>query len=305
MTQKLPPLFTLQAFEAAARLASFSQAAAELHLTPGAVSRQIRLLEDWSKQTLFKRQGPRVSLTEAGIALLARLEMPLAALHQAIYPAPESQQKTVQIATLASFAKSWLLPRLASFKESHPELRLIIDTHYAFIKAAPRMATLALRYGGSPQEGYLHTPLFEDYLVAVTSPALAAKLGPAPINWPACTLLQHLPLDPQAWLQAAGIAPQQQVFADAFNDSDVLLEAAQQGLGVALARLSNAWPRLQQGVLVLACPVYCAAAQSYQMVIRADSAALPELQTLQSWLVEQAQSWRQQMADFIAGSELS
>jgi LysR family glycine cleavage system transcriptional activator len=73
MHGKLPPLFTLQAFEAAARLGSFSRAADELSLTPGAISRQIRQLEDWSALTLFVRNGPRVSLTADGSALLLRL----------------------------------------------------------------------------------------------------------------------------------------------------------------------------------------------------------------------------------------
>src|SRR5277367_903146 len=98
MRDRLPPLFSLQAFESAARLGSFSRAAAELKLSTGAISRQIRQLEDWCALTLFERHGPRILLTQQGQDLLARLGGPLSALHQAVYAPPADATQTLTIA---------------------------------------------------------------------------------------------------------------------------------------------------------------------------------------------------------------
>lgn len=298
MHGKLPPLFTLQAFEAASRLGSFSRAAEELSLTPGAISRQIRQLEDWSGLTLFKRNGPRVSLTDDGTALLTRLAGPLSALHQAIYPPADATQKTLHIATLASIAKEWLLPRLASFSDAHPHIRLIIDTDYALVRAAPRVAMVAIRHGTRQSTDQICETLFTDRLMALTSPELNARLGSNPTSWPAGAMLQHLSLDPTDWLAAAGMpedfVPQGQVY----NDADVLLEAAQLGQGIALGRLSIAWRRLQAGSLVIACDTSCPTARDNLMILREDSADLPEVRAFTTWLREQARLWQVEMDAF-------
>lgn len=298
MSGKLPPLFTLQAFEAASRLCSFSRAAEELSLTPGAISRQIRQLEDWSGVTLFKRNGPRVSLTEDGAAMLTRLAGPLAALHQAIYPPRDTMQKTLHISTLASIAKEWLLPRLADFTGKHPDIRLIIETDYALVRAAPRVAMVALRHGSRQSTDQICETLFSDRLVAVTSPALQTRLGSDARLWPESVMLQHLSLDAQCWLTAAGMPEEFSLQGQAFNDADVLLEAAQHGLGVALGRLSIAWRRLQAGDLVLASRVTCATPRDNLLVLREDSAALPEVRSFTTWLRQQARQWQHEVDKF-------
>lgn len=298
MTGKLPPLFTLQAFEAASRLGSFSKAAEELSLTPGAISRQIRQLEDWSKLTLFKRNGPKVSLTDDGTALLLRLAGPLSALHQAIYPPDDTAQKNLHISTLASIAKEWLLPRLASFTEQHPDIRLFIETDYALVRAAPRVAMLAIRHGSRQSTDQLCEILFADRLVAVTAPALKAKLGADATRWPASAMLQHLSMDSSNWLTAAGLPEDFSLQGHAYNDADVLLEAAQHGQGIALSRLSIAWPRLQAGSLVLASDIICPTSRDNLLILREDSASLPEVGSFIGWLREQARLWRIEMDVF-------
>lgn len=298
MHGKLPPLFTLQAFEAASRLGSFSRAAEELSLTPGAISRQIRQLEDWSALTLFKRNGPKVSLTDDGAALLARLAGPLSALHQAIYPPEDAAQKTLHISTLASIAKEWLLPRLDSFAQAHPHIRLIIDTDYALVRAAPRVAMLAIRHGTRQSTDQICETLFTDRLVAVTSPALAATLGSDARLWPASAMLQHLSLDAGSWQTAAGMAADFSPQGQAYNDADVLLEAAELSQGIALGRLSIAWRRLQTGSLVLASEVVCATPRDNLLIMREDSADLPEMRVFADWLREQARLWQREVDAF-------
>lgn len=298
MHGKLPPLFTLQAFEAASRLGSFSRAADELNLTPGAISRQIRQLEDWSALTLFQRNGPKVSLTDDGAALLTRLAGPLAALHQAIYPPDNAVQKTVYVTTLASIAKEWLLPRLGEFSRRHPEIRLIIQTDYALVRAAPRVAMVALRHGSRQASDQLCETLFGDRLIAVAAPDLLARLGNDARRWPAHAVLQHVALDARPWFDLAGMPEEFVAEGMTFNDADVLLEAAQQGLGVALSRLSIAWGRLQAGSLVLASDVVCATPRENLLVLREDSASLPEVRCFTDWLRQQATLWHNDVAAF-------
>jgi LysR family glycine cleavage system transcriptional activator len=298
--KKLPPLFTLQAFEAAARLGSFSRAADELSLTPGAVSRQIRQLEDWSMLILFERNGPRVSLTADGALLLARMSGPLSALHEAIYPPAGDLVKTLQIATLASIAKEWLIPRLPDFIEKHPDVRPIIHTDYALVRAAPRVAMVALRHGVRQDNDPGCETLFDDRLVAVIAPKLQNTLGTDAMKWPLRAMLQHITLDVQAWLAAAGLPDEFTPQGPAFNDADVLLEAAQNGLGIALTRLSIAWRRLQAGTLVLACDVVCGSPRDNLLVVREDCADLPEVRAFTNWIRQQANHWQPIQKEFDA-----
>ncbi|HXA46410.1 MAG TPA: LysR family transcriptional regulator [Burkholderiaceae bacterium] len=298
MHGKLPPLFTLQAFEAASRLGSFSRAADELNLTPGAVSRQIRQLEDWSALILFERNGPKVRLTDDGMSLLTRLAEPLSALHKAIYPPAQDIVKTLQISTLASIAKEWLIPRLPHFFAKHPEVRLIVHTDYALSRAAPRVAMVALRHGTHQNIDASCETLFGDRLVAVVAPELQKKLGSDVTKWPATAILQHISLDAQTWIAAAGLPEEFTPSGATFNDADVLLEAAQQGLGVALTRFSIAWRRLNAGLLVLACDVTCVSPRDNLLVVREDCSDLPEVRTFTDWIRIQALEWQQLLCEF-------
>lgn len=294
MRDRLPPLFSLQAFEAAARLGNFSRAAAELHLTPGAISRQVRQLEDWCGQTLFVRAGNLMRLSEEGRQLLARLGGPLAALHEAVYPGPAEQRQTLQIATLGSLARAWLLPRLADFIAIAPQVRLVVHTDYALVRPPPRVALVALRHGLPADGGEL---LFEDRLLAVAAPALAAALGDDAARWPAGQVLQHLTGDEARWLAAAGAdtAPQ----GPAFNDAGLLLDAAEAGLGLAITRLSLALPRLRSGRLALVHRQLLPSPRANLLVVREDSAGLPAVRQFSGWVRRQARATAAELAAYV------
>jgi len=281
MRDRLPPLFSLQAFEAAARLGNFSRAATELHLTPGAISRQVRQLEDWCGQTLFERVGNQMRLTAEGRELLARLGGPLAALHEAVYPEPEAA--TLQIATLGSLARAWLLPRLDRFIAAAPQVRLVVQTDYALVRPPPRVALVALRHG-RPEDG--GEVLFDDRLLAVATPALSARLGRDAARWPAGRLLSHVTGDAPLWLAEAGATTTPQ--GPAFNDAGVTLDAAEAGLGLAVTRLSLALPRLRAGALVQAHPLLLPSPRANLLVIRADAAALPVVKRFAAWARQEA-----------------
>lgn len=283
MRERLPPLFSLQAFEAAARLGNFSRAAAELHLTPGAISRQVRQLEDWCGQTLFERVGNAMRLTPEGRELLARLGGPLAALHEAVYPEPGDAPATLQIATLGSLARAWLLPRLHGFIAAAPRVRLVVQTDYALVRPPPRVALVALRHGRPEDGGEL---LFADRLLAVATPALARELGPDARHWPASRLLSHVTGDAPLWQAAAGLAAAAQ--GPAFNDAALTLDAAEAGLGATVTRLSLALPRLRAGTLVQAHPLLLPSPRANLLVVREDAAALPVVQRFAAWVRQEA-----------------
>ena len=298
MRDRLPPMFSLQVFEAAARLGSFTKAAAELKLTTGAISRQIRHLEDWCALTLFERQGPQIRITREGEDLLARLGGPLSALRQAVYPQAADAIQTLQIATLASIAKAWLLPRLGDFSAKYPQIALTVRTDYALTRPPPRTAMVALRHGTRPSDQLQSEVLFQDRLLAVATPMRARQLGPDPRKWAPRDWLQHISLDPRPWFDAAGLPPEYEAAGPAFNDADVMLDAAQQGMGVGLTRLSLAWPRLKAGHLVLVNGVICRSLRDNLLVLREDSADLPAVRHFVRWVRDQAAAWRELQDEF-------
>lgn len=301
MRERLPPLFSLQVFESAARLGTFSRAATELSVTVGAVSRQIRQLEDWCGLTLFERHGPRVRITSEGQDLLARLGGPLSALRDAVDPTPDDARQPVYVATLASIANAWLLPRLPDFVRMHPEIRLVVQTDHALTRPAPRVPMVILRHGARPSENLQCEMLFEDRLVAVAAPALALKISSREITqWPADIWLKHLSLDGRPWFVAAGMAEHFEAEGHAFNDADVLLNAAERGMGAALTRLSVVWPRLQSGALVLACRVVCRSEWDNLLISREDSGQLNSVRKFTRWIRDQAAIWRKSLAEFDA-----
>ncbi len=293
MRDRLPPLFCLQAFEAASRLGNFSRAAAELHLTPGAISRQVRQLEDWCGQTLFERHGSGLRPTPEGQDLQRRLGGPLAALHEAVYPQPDEQRPTLQVATLGSLARAWLVPRLAGFIARAPQTRLVVHTDYALVRPPPRVALVALRYSVPGAGDEL---LFSDRLIALATPALRRRLGPDPRRWPAAQWLTHLSGDGPLWLAAAGVALTPE--GPGFNDAGVALDAAEAGLGVTVTRLSLALPRLRTGRLVPAHPLLLPAPRANLCVVRSDSAALPVVRDFVAWLREQAAATQAEIEAF-------
>lgn len=298
MSGKLPPLFSLQAFEAAARLGSFSKAADELSLTPGAISRQIRQLEDWCGQTLFARKGPSISLTNDGASMLARLDGPLAALHQAVFPRREEKIEHLQVATLASIAKEWLLPRLPSFTERHPLIQIQVQTDYALVRPAPRVPMVAIRHGTPGAQEVDCLRLFDDRLIAVASPRLLQELGHDTLQWPPNKMLSHVAQEADPWYALAGFPPDHETTGMACNDADVLLEAAALGLGIAVTRLSIAWRRLITGQLQIASNTICPSPRENLLVVREDCANLPAVRSFTEWLMQQASLWQHVQMEF-------
>lgn len=303
MRKRLPPLFALQVFEAAARHGKFNLAARELALTQSVVSRQVKQLEDWSGLCLFSRHGPRVELTKEGQDLLGRLNAPLNALHAAVYSNAEIEQKTLQINTLASAALTLLLPQLAQFRLAHPDIRISMQADYALTSLPPQLATVAIRFTGRPDPSLQSHLLINDRLVVVGTPALVKKLGKNPAKWPAAQLLRHTYMDWSVWTSSQDLATPLEVDGLEFNDAVILLDAAKRGLGLGISRLSVAWESLEKGELVLASPHVCSSPLNFYLMYRFDCADNPAIRTFTDWVIEATKIWEKRLQQYGKKSE--
>jgi LysR family glycine cleavage system transcriptional activator len=173
---RLPPLISLRAFEAAARHLSFKQAAHELGVTPTAVSHQIRVLEEYCRQPLFRRQPRPLALTSAGEQLFPVLRdgfTGFAKSLQSLGSAPATPG--LRLTTTSAFAARWLLPRLPRWRKAHPDIPLDIISTYDVLDLNAGDADVAIRYARAKPTDGLAFQLLRDRFYVVGSPALVGN----------------------------------------------------------------------------------------------------------------------------------
>jgi len=176
--QKLPPLRALQAFEAAARHRSFKAAAAELNVTPTAISHQIQMLEQICGQPLFRRRPRPLRLTVAGERLYPALRSGFALFAEAVESVAQSgAPRPLRVTSPNAFASRWLVPRLPAWQAIHPEWPLDIIGTDRVLDLAAGEADIAIRYARSAPLGLVCTEIARDTFIAVASPALLAREG--------------------------------------------------------------------------------------------------------------------------------
>ncbi len=249
----------LRAFEAVARRLSFRAAAAELHLTQPAISRQIRSLEDELGATLFLRGTRHVELTGPGTQLLQTVRPLLEQMDRAVRQIRHTQHRQpVGVTTFASFASLWLLPRLASFQNTHPESDIRISASDHLVDFDDPEIDLALRYCRPEQAPPGSTLLFGEVLTPVASPALLQRLPlRSAADLAGHTLLEEDDPRPSAeylswrhWLRLnapPGLQPRGWVY---LNFTYQQVQAALAGQGVALARVPLVREAIARGELV-------------------------------------------------------
>lgn len=249
----------LAAFEAAARHQNFAHAADELSLTASAVSHHVRKLEDRLGVALFHRHARGVALTPAGRQLADAAGSSLADLEDAVRSVRTgSEDETlVRIATLHSWTCGWLLPRLPDFADAHPQLRLSIETGFALARFEEGGLDLAIRHGDGHWPGLATRPLLRETLFPVAAPRLPGVEGIASAaDIAAFPLIADMGRQGWAdWFRAAGVRNAGASGAGLreryrFTDSNAALNAAAQGLGIALAREHIIAPFLASGALV-------------------------------------------------------
>jgi LysR family glycine cleavage system transcriptional activator len=250
----LPPFAALRAFEAAARHLSFKDAAAELGLTPTAISHQVKLLEGLSKQRLFIRRTRRVELTEAGQAFAGALTPAFDAIARAYGKLSEDRaRQTVTLGAGPLFASRWLAPRLGDLWTKHPEIDLRL--HHSPLPVDQQLGQfdLAIAWGRGNWSGVTVEPLLRVEVTPVLSPhgrAEGCRLG-APKDLLALPLLHHRNLEGwRQWLAAAGVVLDEPPPGIRFEDANVLLQAALAGQGAALGIVPFIEDELSAGRLI-------------------------------------------------------
>jgi len=241
----LPPLDTLLAFEAAARLGSFSGAAQALNRTHGAVSRQIAKLEHWLGLRLFERQARGVSLTLDGERLFRRTSDAFALIANTSDRWTEPRgAPVVRLSSIPSICSLWLMPRLARLEAGDPHLRVVLLIDHRTFDLDGEAVDLAIRCGRGAMSGRISVKLFEEHCFPIASPELALRLGlGAPERLLAAPLIHDTDASGwRAWFAAHGLDYRPRPQDRRFEDYNLVLDAAACGLGVALAR-----PPLAQG----------------------------------------------------------
>jgi LysR family transcriptional regulator, glycine cleavage system transcriptional activator len=292
MSRSLPPLNALRAFEAAARHLSFTTAASELNVTQAAISHQIKALEERLGLKLFRRVGRNLLLSDAAQAYLPeiaaafdRIAGATRRLHQ--YDAAGVLSATV----LPSFAAKWLLPRLGRFRAAHPEIDLRISSSVETVDLMREDFDIALRAGSGDYPGMRADAILSESFFPVCSPALLA--GPLPLraadDLRHHTLLHDEPRDLwQLWFKMVGIADIDATRGPGFSDSGMLIWAAIEGQGVAIAKGTLAADDLRAGRLVRPFGQSMPADFSYWLVCPEASADRPKIVAFREWLLAEA-----------------
>ena len=301
MPRSLPALSSLRSFEAVARQLSFSKAAEELHVTPGAVSQQIRALEELLGARLFDRTKRSVALTDVATRMLPDIQAGLEMLSRAIdSKTGPIGARTLTISVAPSFASKWLLPRLPDFYDRHPDIDLRISATVGLADFRRDTVDLAIRLGRGSYPGLHAEPLFAEALTPMCSPELLKRKGP--IKRPDDLAKHRLIHDTSvpgggeyaAWDRWLDLAGAKQVSAHRgarFTLAELAMQEAIDGGGVVLGRVVLSEADVAAGRLVRPFEIELPLDVSYFLV--RSNAATPhyEMKCFQDWLfnlVEQA-----------------
>ena len=287
------PLNALRVFEAVATRLNFSDAAEALHVTPAAVSQQIKALEDYLQTPLLRRNGRGVQLTLEGTRLLPGLRRGLDELEAALQQIRQERESgTVNVTTLSSFLQKWLTPRLADLHARHPEIDFRIHASAEMVDFARTDFHAAIRLGAGHYPGLRTEKFLDEYLVVVASPAVLAKYGTIEegAGLAKLPLLHGTEIDWNSW--CAGDADCLTRLRGAFlDDSAALLSATVEGLGFGILRWTLAAGELQAGRVMLASKQVMPYRFAYYFVCPEAYMTLPKVVALRDWLVQQAREF--------------
>jgi len=292
MLRRLPPLNALKAFEAAARHESFTRAAEELCVTQGAVSHQVKALEVELGIKLFNRERQRLLITGAGREYLGVVRDALDRIAVGTDRLVQRQSSGVlTVSTSPDFAAKWLVHRLGRFAEAHPDIDLRISATLHHVDFAREEVDLAVRHGDGNWAGLDVVRMCSEQLFAVCSPKLLSARHR--LSKPSDVLkfpLLHLDdrKDWSKWLEAAGVAGAEPTHGPVLNRASMVIDAAVDGQGVALARTTLAAWDLINGRLVRPFELVLRLSKSYWVVCPKATSALPKITTFRAWLLAEA-----------------
>lgn len=289
MNNQLPPLSAIRVFEAAARHASFTKAAAELGMTQAAVSYQIKVLEERIGSPLFLRRPRQVALTDVGQRLAPAVTDAFTQLREAYSAARGGAKGLLTVSTLLTFASNWLAQHLGSFHIAHPAIAVRLDTSNRLVDFSREEIDVAIRSGDGTWPGMAVHRLFHADFTPMLSPKLAAMIGG--VETPA-DLLRLPILDPgdpwwQEWFAAAGTPaaelasrPGTSMGAQAYEAS-----AAMAGHGVAIVTRALFSAELAEGRLIQPFDIVGNDGNSYWLVYPESRRNLPKIRAFRDWLL--------------------
>ncbi|EEA04383.1 transcriptional regulator, LysR family [Burkholderia sp. H160] len=297
MPLRLPPLPALRFFEAAGRHQSFKLAAAELNVTPSAVSHGIVGLEEALGVALFVREPRGISLTAIGADYLSYVSEAFSLIAIGTQRLPNHRaDRPIALSCAPTFASRWLLPRLAGFRARWPNVNVSVDTSHRQVGFPVDGFDFAIRMSRAPVAGTAWTRLFGERFVPVCSPAYLATLrddrGDLSLRRATLIHVNAASEDWQTWLDATSTDGVDTGGGLRVDTIQLAFEAASMGLGVALGRKPLVDSDLASGALVEACAQVVAAGTAYWLVSaeNADSGVRrPELDDFKHWLVDEAQ----------------
>jgi LysR family glycine cleavage system transcriptional activator len=286
--RKLPPLNAVRAFEAAARRVSFTRAAEELHVTHGAVSRQVALLEDWFGVQLFRRAPSQITLTEPGerfyreaAAVLDRLALAAMDVKQA------STGATLGVNAPPTFVMRWLIGRIAAFQRRRPDVELRLTTSIAPVGPGETGFEVAIRGGDPNIHGWTAAPFMTEFIAPVAHADVAARLK-RPEDLRGATLVTYLtePYDWPRWCAQAGceLASDQETLR--FEQMFFALQAVQERIGVGLFPLFLVIDQLAEGSMRLPFGPLGLQARRYNAMVRDDRRTDGGARDFCAWLAE-------------------
>ena len=292
MSRKLPPLNPLRAFEAAARTLSFTKAADELFVTQAAVSHQIKTLEDVIGVQLFKRLNRALMLTKEGMIFIPHVRDALDLLADGMDKL-RTQETTgaLTVSVMPSFASAWLVPRLMRFKQAYPDIDLRVSANFDLVDFNRDDVDVALRWGQGEYPGIKSERFMTEDIFPVCSPKLLNE-GPNPLRTPDdlkyhALIHDEMATDWRMWLLAAdvkGVDPDKGMH---INQSNLVLQAAIAGQGVALGRSSIAHDALASGLLVKPFDLTLPGQFAFYIAAPIASFDKPKVKAFREWIVSE------------------
>lgn len=288
MTTRLPPVHALTAFEAAARHGSFAVAAEELCITPSALSHRIRLLEEFTGERLFIRDGRNFGLSEFGRRYLEVVKTALRTLTD--FPLPhrsKNAQLRVKVTLPPTFARCMLVPRLNEFAALHPDIGVEVYLSVPLYDLSLSESDVEVRFGAGKYPNIVTEKLFEEPAFAVASPRYLERIGPlsVPTDLRKASLLRSA-LEPwQPWFEAAGLDWPEPSSGLRLDDLGLLLEAVRHGHGIGLTRQHFAGDMVERGEVVRLFDVQVAAPpHAYYVVYERQTHERAEVAAFVAWL---------------------
>lgn len=296
MNSRLPPLTALRAFEAAARHMSFALAAAELNVTPAALSFQIKSLEEHLGQPVFLRLNRAVELTKAGHLLAPAVTDGFTTLNLAWQNTQRQlDTRTLTITAGPAFTAKWLAPRMFDFAQSHPDIELRFAATLRLIDFERDNMDIAIRFGEGSNKGLFNMPIIEEWMTPMMSPELAEKIK-TPKDLHNATLLHQDDLaftkhssNWDAWFLAQGLgAPPKG--GPRFSQSDHANDAAVAGTGVVLGRYSLVERALRDNQLVAPFALAIVLKARYRFVCPIGAETRPQVKAFIDWVMKEVEN---------------